>query len=304
MFVIGLSFFFPQFSKSMWCYASIIGIFGILNGFGVKSSKSINNFLAILKMVIMIGLPLLACFLLPFDQPIDCGNGPIMELLNWRDISKCMFITLWAFVGIESIMMDSNESPKRIRSGMMNGIVLCTLIYVFNSYVLMRNVPSLGTVAVGDFNLFNMIFPNQDWIFPIILMVILTGSLHGWTYTAISTCEMGNRLFPRLFKSKLTNLIGVSVIPFLVIVILKFWLKREDALNLVFELSTFVLLIICAVAIFSFYKACFARKISDNLHVFKSRSQTISDIIYICIATIYVGLSLYASLDLILNQAL
>jgi amino acid transporter len=258
--VEGISYFLPYSGFEM--YVFIFSIVLITNIFGSNTSKMFNQFLAVLKILILVVIPILV-YLLCVDNPSSIRNGGS----PFTDIPKCMFLTLWPFLGIESIMMEKDVDVKVVRRGIILGIILCLSIYVANTYIIMSTFPSLQNIQSPYASLFEMLFPR--WVLSFSIIVIGIGSLHGWTHTTISSYKGGNDITPRFLNQKnkynvsIAPLLASFIFPLITIFISKFYLKNGNAFEIVITVCTSLILFIYLFAIISLIYLFFKRKKYD-----------------------------------------
>jgi amino acid transporter len=229
--VEGLKGLFPRLQRSWVIYLFIFLTVRQLNSFGIGNTKFINNSLSMIKVSIMLGIPLICLYKLKFDIPINLEAEP--NFTNLKAIGLCMFKTLWPFTGVESISMESGtKNKKALRNGLMLGIGTCSLIYILNTFVMMKNIPNLEACKIPDQILFRTIFPNHSYIFNFTLIIIGLSALQGWSHIAAGMLKDAPFKVPR-YANWLIYLIPFSII-----------LMTGGDFSFVFNLATVMLLFV------------------------------------------------------------
>lgn len=257
-----LVYFFPTLNRfEMYVHIATFALFFVLNRFGIGMSRAVSNLLCIIKIVIMVLLPIAALILIPTNLPI-AGNS-----ISIKQIMGGMFITLWPFLGIESIVMEKNVDLRAIRPAMTYGVFICLLTYIINTYVMMKSIPNLGTCASPYGALFSILFGrNMSAAVSIATIMIVAGSLHGWTGTVTSTCESGAKIVPQFLQKHNRHKVperalGMSsIIPVIFLFIVRFVLKSENAFDVILDVATGMCLVIYASAVALFLWYCISRK--------------------------------------------
>ena len=253
----GLRYFFPWFVSTyeVTTYFIIFFLFSFLNRFGIDFSRNINVLMSVLKIMIMAIFPCIAFFILP------CALKFSDLSLNSQGIFQAMFITIWPFVGIESVLMEREIDKKSIVGATLLGLLCCLGIYCINTYVMMTNIADFSNCTSPYFELFKMVFPqsNLAQIFVNISIIIITsGSLYGWTYIIVTTLMSAENFVPSWIVKKnrygIPDLVlfGSSFVTWAILAFIKKTFPYTNAFEVVVEVCTALLLAIYAVGIFSF----------------------------------------------------
>ena len=253
----GLEYFFPFFATEyeITTYFIIFGVFYFFNRFGVDISRSINLLMSSLKILIMAIFPLCALFVLPSRIPIE---GSLFDI---SFAAKAMFLTVWPFVGIESVLMERDVDKKTLVPAMFFGLLGCLAIYVVNMFVMMTNIPNLGECSSPYSELFKIVFPNSAFapIFVNAAIVLMTsGSMYGWTYIAVVTCMSAKDIVPAALMKE--NRYGIpeiilmisSFVPCLLLAFVKKAMPGSNAFELIVDICVALLLCIYALGIVGF----------------------------------------------------
>jgi amino acid transporter len=279
-----LKYFFPGvISQSIYLHVAIFLLCYLINRRGIGMSRPISLMLCVIKIAIMVLFPLIALIKLN-------GSVPIAADFSLPNTVKGMFITLWAFVGIESILMEQEIDLKMIKPAMVTGILICLITYLLNTYVMLFNIPNLRNSTSAYADLCSLIFgQNNQWIINLAIILIMLGSLHGWTITVSSTCSTGKDIVPsyaaKLNRHKVPELalLVSNLLPVGLIWYIEFILRKPDVFETVLDIATTFCLLIYLLANLTFLAWIRRKKIR------------ITDLIYFLLAQTYVSLALATS---------
>lgn len=126
---------------------AIIWLITIINILGLKTFKTIQITTTIIKLIPIIMVTLLGISHINIDYLLDFN---ISSQSNFSAVASCTMITLYAFAGIESSTIPTNniENPKKtIKIATMIGALVTSMIYILSTFVLigMFSPQSLAT---------------------------------------------------------------------------------------------------------------------------------------------------------------
>jgi len=288
-----LAYFFPTIlDYEIFLHILIFSACYSINRRGIGMSRPVSLALCLIKIAIMIIVPLIALFKL--NNSIVIANQ-----FSLPGTIRGMFITLWAFVGIESILMEQEINLKMIKPAMITGTLICLLTYLVNTYVMLYNIPNLKSSTSAYADLCSLLFGrNNQWIIHLFIILIMIGSLHGWTMTISSTCSTGRDIVPtyaaKLNRHKVPEfaLFISNLLPIALIWFVQFYLQKPDVFETILDVATTLCLIIYLVGNLSFLDCIIGMK-----------NKKLLDIIYFILAQIYIILAIITSPQLLVVLA-
>lgn len=203
------SIFVPELNDnpllSMSLGISAIGLFTYINTLDLKVFSLIQNLIAFFKVLPLI----LFCLIGIYNFNLDVFSIP--SELGFKDsILQSAAITLWAFIGLESatIPSDNLENPKKtVHVATILGVSITTVIYILCSYALLTIVPTdvLSASPAPYVTATRMLFGDiASYVIAFIGVFCIAGTLHGWTLilAQVSMSASKSGLFPKLFAKK------------------------------------------------------------------------------------------------------
>jgi APA family basic amino acid/polyamine antiporter len=180
----------------------------ILNLRGVHTAGRAEFFLALLKFVPLLILPLVALYF--FKSSNFVVSQEVSSLSITKILGQVAMLTMWGFIGVETgtTPAGSVENPsKTIPRALVFGTFCVTLFYFLNSVGIMGLMPAeiLAQSKAPYVDAAQYIF-GGDWYFIVSIMVFLVcvGTLNAWTLTSgqviLGLAEDG--LMPRFFVKK------------------------------------------------------------------------------------------------------
>lgn len=203
------SIFVPELNNnpllSMGLGLSSIGLFTYLNTLDLKVFSVIQNLIAFFKVLPLV----LFCLIGIYNFNLDVFSIP--SELGFKDSAlQSAAITLWAFIGLESatIPSDNVENPKKtVHIATILGVSITTVIYILCSYALLNIVPTdiLSASPAPYVTATRMLFGDiASYVIAFIGVFCIAGTLHGWTLilAQVSMSASKSGLFPKLFAKK------------------------------------------------------------------------------------------------------
>lgn len=136
--------------------------------------EQLNLVLGIIKVIIMLAVPIAAI--------IMCKRTPnhIDTSITLYGALKAASLTLFPFVGIESVMTDRNMKPSDARKGMTIGALICLLVYLLNTYAIFNFVPNILRYVIADQKMIADMSPKLLPYFNIFLIFIGITGVQSW----------------------------------------------------------------------------------------------------------------------------
>lgn len=254
--MIGLKYFFPYFitSYEVTCFYLIFSVFYILNRFGINFSKNVNLFLFTLKILIMCIFPMLAIFFLP-------SKVPFTTVFQAPMILRATFLTIWPFVGIESVLMERDVDRRSFVPAMIAGLGACLFINILNNYIMLANIDNLAKCTSPYLELFNLVFPGSQLASILVNLAIIMmtfGSLYGWIYIGVAGCMSAEQYIPPPLMAK--NRYGIPEIMLFFccfstptgFAIIKKCFPKTNAFEFIIDMSVAMILVIYALGVVAF----------------------------------------------------
>lgn len=275
---IGLSKAFNSYST----YAITLLFIYLLNALGIEESEKINLTASLIKTGLLIFLPILAI----------TNLHPIVQSFP-RETSSCLIIsasfkTLWPFVGVECIAIDSGVPIPQLKKGLLLGIVTCLIIYMLNTYAMFYYMPNLKNFSVADQGLIKKLAPSLCKYFNGFIVFIGLSCLHGWVKTLALSCRSGGELAPARLKTYANPII--CMFSFISTCMIKKYCNT-NSFDFIFDLATVLLVIIYSLGIIAFGKLWVNRKIHPS---FYSKTSFFAGCVYLMIMITSIGINLYS----------
>jgi len=204
---------------------------------------------------------------LPF---ISFDNFPEFNISNSSTgvaLNSVAFITLWAFVGVETATVPGSQviNPRRnIPIATIAGTIIAALVYILGTIVIFGVVPSDTLMAshAPYADAANFVF-GGGWgsVTAIAAIITCVGSLNGWTIIVgrIAQAAADDGLFPKIFSK--TNSMGtpayaiivstVLTVPFIVLSINEGLMEQ---FNLIIDVTVTFVLFVYMACVLAFFK--------------------------------------------------
>lgn len=248
---------------------SIWSLVVLINSYGVQSAARFELLTTVLKLIPIIGIPLFACTSMQWRQFLPLF--PAAETTTmWSGLQASIFLTLWAFIGVESATVPSKDvfqPEKTIGRATILGTSLAALVYVLGSAVA---IGVLGHAALAQStapyaDLATSVFGGRWGVFVSACAVIsCVGAFNGWTMVvariAEGAAEQG--LFAEIFAFKdqrQTPIAALLISSACTLVALLFTLQENmlSQFNAIIDIAVTIILLIyfgCAIAYFVLLK--------------------------------------------------
>ncbi len=268
LIVAAVSYLSPLFgglSQPMVLLAqiSILGLVTFINIMGIQFAGRFELLMTTLKLIPLVVIPLIGLFSLDLQQLLPI----VPEGVNALDgVKTAMFLTLWAFVGLETATVTTGEvkNPKRtIPLATLIGTLIALCVYVLGSVVMLGILgDGLSTSKAPYADLAGHLF-GGNWLSMIAVAAFICclGSFNGWTMVVsrISQGAAREGLFPHFFGK--TDKQGTPVLGLIISACctlpLLFLSLQENLLgqfNAIIDISITLILIIYLVCILAYFK--------------------------------------------------
>lgn len=261
-----LSVICGEFSKYT-AFALEIAILITITGFnllGIRTTGRGELVITTLKVIPLLLLPLFGLW------HIDVNNFTPLNHSGETDftaINSVAFITLWAFIGIETAGVPSKQvaNPRRtIPIATIVGTLIAAVIYLLGTIVIMGVVPHERLVnSVAPYaEAASMIF-SGSWAIPVALAAIFSciGTLNGWTMVvgripkALADDNMAPKIFAKTNQYD-TPYVGIILSATLTFIFMIFSLQDDlvQQFNFVIDVAVTLVLVIYFLAVLAYAK--------------------------------------------------
>ena len=242
----------------------ILFVVTAINIIGIQAAGKFELFMTTLKLIPLVGIPLLGLFFIDwssvsFHLP---SNGNTLT-----NLKSAMFLTLWAFVGIETATVTGGEvkNPnKTIPFATLFGTGLSLLVYVMGCFVMLNLLgeQALSTSKAPYADLAGMVL-GGNWTVIIALAAIICclGSFNGWTMVVgrIAQGAAQQDLFPKIFVKTSSNgtpvaSLVISACCTLPMLVLSLSDDLMSQFNFIIDVSITLILIIYVACVLSYLK--------------------------------------------------
>ncbi|QEK38610.1 APC family permease [Candidatus Cytomitobacter primus] len=190
---------------------SIILFFATLfNCIDLRAVKIVELFVAAVKMIPLIGLPLL-CIYYAWKSNVDIYK--IYETTTFTSgIQQTLTHTLWAFLGVETAVAIGSKihnPEKTIARSMIVGMSTIAIAYILGMWAILKILPNVSEINAPYTELLMFIVPQsiRSFASPLIYglaIFLILGSVYSWIFTtgviASDSAEQG--LFPKFLAYK------------------------------------------------------------------------------------------------------
>ena len=240
----------------------------LINCYGVQTAARFELGITVLKLIPIIAIPLVAVFYLDFSR-----FSPLIESSYsgsyFGALQGTVFLTLWAFIGVESATVPSKdvENPARtIGMATILGTSLAALVYVLGSSaaigVLGNQTLMQSQAPYAD--LANTVFGGHWGVFVSGCAVIsCIGSLNGWTMVVarIAQGAADQGLFLNVFAKKdstgtpVSGILISSACTF-VCILLTLQENMLSQFNVIVEIAVTIILLIYLACCCAYFVIC------------------------------------------------
>ena len=259
----------PLASYEMLLLQTVIWVMiTLINCYGVQTAARFELGITVLKLIPIIAIPLVAVFYLDVSK-----FSPWIENTyqgsSLGALQGSVFLTLWAFIGVESATVPSKDviNPgKTIGRATIMGTSLASIVYILGSA---SAIGVLGNQALMQSqapyaDLANAIFGGR-WGFFVsgCAVVSCIGSLNGWTMVVarIAQGAADQGLFPSIFSKKdkiSTPVSGILISSACTYVCILLTLQENmlSQFNLIVDIAVTIILIIYLACCCSYFVIC------------------------------------------------
>ena len=269
-------------------------LFGItfINILGLKFAGRFELCMTCLKLVPLVGIPLVGLFYVDWSQLSFSLNESIGLSTG---LKSAMFLTIWGFIGLETATVASGEvsnPQKTIPIATLAGTSLALLVYVLGSFVMfaLLGAKTLSSSSAPYADLAGFLFSaNWNTFIAISAIICCLGSFNGWTMVVgrIAQGAANEDLFPKMFAQTNNNgtpvfSIVISACCTLPILLLSLGEGLIGQFNMIIDISITLILLVYTACILAFIKLLGSElKLSHCIVVFGS--------------ALFVAFSIYAS---------
>lgn len=248
-----ISVFAPDFVSntyySIFFGLSMIWLFTYFNIKGLKETTFVGVIIFLIKVLPLIGIAFFGIFFADFSRAFS------LEKCEWSSLSKMSTVLLWAFIGLESATIpseDVKDPQKTIPVATISGVLITSAVYIFGSIVITGVLPfdELLKSSAPYVDAAEKIFGNFGYLFMIVTGIIgLVGSLNGWILiqgqVPYSAAKEG--LFPKIFlkknKNGVPNGVVIGSILMSVVFVLSYQKTLVDHLRLLIDVAVLAMLL-------------------------------------------------------------
>lgn len=243
----------------------ILVILMLFNTVGIKIAGAGELVITIFKLIPLIGIPLLALPSIDLNK-VDWNILP-QSAGDYDSLNAVIFATIWAFIGIESTTVPSNqvEDAKRtIPKAILFGTTVAAFVYILGCFTIINSIPAQQlTSSTAPYALLAQSVFGGTWGIPIAIasLIAVLGTLNGWTLIVgrIPQAAAKDGLFPAIFaktNAQGTPVFGVVLSSLLTIIFTCITL-RDNLLNqfkLITDASVTIILFIYLSSVMAYVK--------------------------------------------------
>lgn len=228
--------FAPEFAAnttySMIFGLSMIWIFTCFNIRGLKETTFVGIIIFLIKVVPLVLIAFVGIFYADFSRVFT------FDKCDWSSLGSMSTILLWAFIGLESATIPSEDvrTPKKtIPVATIAGVLITAAVYIMGAIVITGVLPQAELIksAAPYVDSANKIFGNPGYLFMIITGIIgLVGSLNGWILIQgqVPYAAAKEGLFPAVFLKKNKNGVPRGVLIGSILMSIMFVLNYQESL--------------------------------------------------------------------------
>jgi len=250
----------------------------LFNLLGLKITGRTELCITALKILPLLILPLMGIF---FVNVENFTFPPSSELPLGTALNSVAFLTLWAFVGLETGTVPAGQvlnASKTVPRATVIGTLIASFVYILGTIAVMGIVPPQELIQskAPYADAAQLIF-GGNWATPIAIAAIITclGTLNGWLIVVgrIPYGAAQDGLFPEIFKKTTrhgTPYFGVLIsslctIPFLFMSLQNTLLEQ---FNFIVNIAVTLILIVYAVSVLAYFTLLFREKRYSFVQIF------------------------------------
>lgn len=248
-----MSIFAPEFvsnsAYSLIFGLSIIWLFTWFNIRGLKETTLVGVIVFLIKVVPLIIIAFFGIFYADFSRVFT------FDKCDWSSLGDMSTVLLWAFIGLETATIPSEEvkNPRRtIPLATIAGVLITAAIYILGAIVITAVLPydELVKSAAPYVDSASKIFGRSGYLFMIITGIIgLVGSLNGWILIQgqVPYAAAKEGLFPKIFAKTNSRGVPLGVVIGSILMSIMFVLNShkslESHLRLLIDISVLAMLL-------------------------------------------------------------
>ena len=252
-----ISVFAPEFisnsTYSMILGLSMIWLFTYFNIRGLKETTFVGIIVFLIKVVPLILIAAIGIFYADFSRAFN------FEKYDWSSLGSMSTVLLWAFIGLESATIpseDVKDPQKTIPVATIVGVLITATVYILGAIVITAVLPQAELVksAAPYVDSANKICGYPGYLFMIITGIIgLAGSLNGWILIQgqVPYAAAKEGLFPKIFLKTNENGVPRGVMIGSILMSAMFILTYQE--SLVKNLRLFINIAVLAMLLPYFY---------------------------------------------------
>ena len=262
---------------TLFVQVAIWAVVTLINIVGVRTAAKFELWITVIKLIPIVLIPTIGLFYLDIDNLLDfMPSDPSIGLVD--SIKACVFLTLWAFIGVESATVPAKnvENPsKTIALATIVGTSIAALVYIMGSVSIIGVLGSkkLLLSAAPYADLANVLF-GGSWGIVIASFSVIScvGAFNGWSLVVarIAQGAADKGLFPKVFSKE--NKSGTPVFSILVsaictLIALLFTLQENmlAQFNVIIDTAVTLILLIYFASVLAFFKIIKQKSITDYL---------------------------------------
>ena len=231
-----ISVFAPEFVSNTACSMifglSMIWLFTYFNIRGLKETTFVGIIVFLIKVVPLVLIDFVGIFYADFSRLFT------FDKCDWSSLGSMSPILLWAFIGLESATIPSEDvrtPEKTIPLATIAGVLITAAVYILGAIVITGVLPQdeLIKSAAPYVDSADKIFGHPGYLFMIITGIIgLAGSLNGWILIQgqVPYAAAKEGLFPAVFLKTNKNGVPRGVVIGSVLMSIMFVLTHQESL--------------------------------------------------------------------------
>ncbi len=241
----------------------ILMVITFINIRGIQFAGRFELLMTTIKLMPLVIIPIIGLFVVDWQKltPIVPAGVEVFD-----GIKLAMFLTLWAFVGLETATVPSGEvkNPKRtIPLATLLGTLIALFVYVLGAVVMLGVLgKDLSTSNAPYADLAGYLLGgNWTHIIAVAAFCCCLGSFNGWTMVVskIAQGAAGEGLFPQFFavvdkQGTPVRSLVVSALCTLPLLLLSLQENLLSQFNAIIDISITLILLIYLVCILAYFK--------------------------------------------------
>ncbi len=256
----------------------ILAGFTLFNLLGLKVTGKAELYITVIKVIPLIVIPFIGLFFINLDNFTHIN---VSGLSFGKALTSAAFMTLWAFVGLETGTVPAGQvynASRNVPLATIIGTMIAAVIYILGTAVVMGVVsPQDLIVSKAPYADAAQAIFGGKWGTPVAIAAIISclGTLNGWLIVVgrIPYGAAHDGIFPEIFKKRThhgTPYWGVLIsstcaIPFLYMSLQSSLLEQ---FNFIVEIAVTLILIVYTISILAYFKLLWKEKKFSLLQLF------------------------------------